>query len=635
MTTSDRTRLEPASRKRGRRPARPRDTIVGRLKAADPFELIRWLARSQPDPRKALAELVQNSLDAGARRIEITRVRERGVLTLRILDDGLGVIPELGRREALGYIATHIGHSRKRSLDPQQRRELLLQGKYGIGLLGFWAIGSELEIRTQLPGEPAQLLRLHEESPQFEIEPYRGRLAFGDRYTEVVVRGMHRAAAVSLTSRRMAEFLAAELRGQLIEREIDLVIRDRIARGRAPKVLTVRPTRFEGDRLELPESLECPGFSTIRVELYLLPPGAPKVHGVAISCAGTIVYDDIADIEISDFRRRPWTEDRLTGLLEFADFQVPPGTRRGVQPDAAALAFVHAVSALEPEVAALVSAAEERAAAAVEANLMRQLERAFREVSRLAPEYDFFAVQGPDRARVGASAPGPDAALAVTDAAEGAVLPASDAEEHADEEAASDEVAELFPPGPLAALEIAPGTTRVEPRGRRRLRAIARDERGRAITDGVSITWEVRGGPGEVTPRDGSRVEFVAHDVCGSAVLEAAARQGSAVATASAVVEIAEAGESARSARTGIPEPTFVEAPAAPWRSRMNDGRWEVNSGHADFRVAMETTRRKLRYLTALLAKEVVVHSFPGPNFSPALERLIGVLTITERSLER
>ena len=61
------------------RQRRPADQIVGKLRAADPFELIRWLARSQPDPRKALAELVQNSIDAGARRIEISRMRERGV----------------------------------------------------------------------------------------------------------------------------------------------------------------------------------------------------------------------------------------------------------------------------------------------------------------------------------------------------------------------------------------------------------------------------------------------------------------------------------------------------------------------------------------------------------------------------
>jgi signal transduction histidine kinase len=83
-----------------RRQARP-DVRTGRLRAADPFELIRWLARSQTDPRKALAELVQNSLDAQARTVTITRVRERGVTTLRVRDDGEGVIPELERSEAL------------------------------------------------------------------------------------------------------------------------------------------------------------------------------------------------------------------------------------------------------------------------------------------------------------------------------------------------------------------------------------------------------------------------------------------------------------------------------------------------------------------------------------------------------
>jgi hypothetical protein len=35
-----------------------------KLKPADPFDLIRCPARSQSDPRKAVAELVQNSVDA-------------------------------------------------------------------------------------------------------------------------------------------------------------------------------------------------------------------------------------------------------------------------------------------------------------------------------------------------------------------------------------------------------------------------------------------------------------------------------------------------------------------------------------------------------------------------------------------
>jgi len=623
--------------RRTRRTRRSPDTIVGRLKPADPFELIRWLARSQPDPRKALAELVQNSLDAGARHIEISRVRERGVLGLHVRDDGAGVIPELGRVEALTYLATHIGHSRKRNLTPEERRELMLQGKYGIGLLGFWAIGAELEIRSQLPGGLAHLLRLHEDSPRYEIEPFRSRLAFGERYTEVVVRGMHRSAAVSLGSRRMAEFLAAELRGQLLERDVDLVIRDRVARGRAAKVIVVRPTRFAGERLDIRESLECAGFGPIRVELYLLPPGETREHAVAVSSGGTLVYDDLAELELADFARSPWTHERLTGLLEFGDFQVPPGTRRGVVPDAAALAFVEAVCTLEPEIVALVEAAEERAAAAVEADLMRQLERAFRDVPRLAPEYDFFAVRGETDARIGPAGSGSSSEIGeASDGAGGVPLDTSAAEEREDEsEPDASGEAELFPPGPLASVQVLPDATRVEPRGRRRFRALAYDAQRRRIREGVRFAWTVREGPGELAPMDGPRVEYLAGGELGRAVIDVEASLDAETRTSSATVEIVEAGDSARSPRTGIPEPSFVAAPAAPWRSRMSEGRWEVNSAHADFRAASASAKRKLRYLTALLAKEVVVHSYPGPNFSSALERLVAILTITERRLER
>jgi hypothetical protein len=162
-------------------------SIRGKVRAHDPFELIRWLALSQPDPRKALAELVQNSLDAGAKRITIRRVREKGVPCLRILDDGLGVIPEMDRSSALQYIATNIGHSRKRSLSPQERLKLMTQGQYGIGLLGFWSLGDRLEMRSALPGQKPQKLVLHRDRPDYVIEPLRGRLPLEERWTEVVV----------------------------------------------------------------------------------------------------------------------------------------------------------------------------------------------------------------------------------------------------------------------------------------------------------------------------------------------------------------------------------------------------------------------------------------------------------------
>jgi hypothetical protein len=618
------------------RERRPRDQIVGKLRAADPFELIRWLARSQPDPRKALAELVQNSIDAQARRVEIVRLREHGVTALHVVDDGEGVIPELAREEALTYIATHIGHSRKRNLTPQERRELMLQGKYGIGLLGFWSIGQVLEMRTQLPGQPAYVLRLFEDSPRYEIERARGRLSLGERATEIVVRALHRPAFLSLSARRISDYLAAELRGQLLARDVTVLVRDRIARGRAPKVLAVEPTRFPGQRLELPETLPVAGFAPLRLELYLLPGGEAAGGRVSISCGGTTIYDDVAQFDAADFRRPPWTDRRLTGLVEFPDFEVPPGTRRGAVPNEAALAFAAALRSVEPAVCAQLADAEARAAAALDADVLRQLERAFRDLPRLAPEYDFFAVRAQGAGGAAFAPRPPDARAAAGEAPgietlpEGVPLP-----EPAVHEPLAEEVPSLLPAGALAALEIIPGDTRVERLGERRLLAQARDASGVRIRRALDIQWSVAGDLGRVEPRHGARTVFHAGAETGTATVTACAREDGATARAEATVRIVEASPAEEARRAGIPEPVFVDEPLGDWRSRLRGEIWEVNSGHADFRAAGETPRRKLRYLAALLAKEVVLHSFPQPQLGPALERLVEVLSIAERRLER
>ena len=67
VSTAARSGGSSSSRTRGSPRRRMPGAVTGKLRAHNPFELIRWLALSQPDPRKALSELVQNSLDAGAR----------------------------------------------------------------------------------------------------------------------------------------------------------------------------------------------------------------------------------------------------------------------------------------------------------------------------------------------------------------------------------------------------------------------------------------------------------------------------------------------------------------------------------------------------------------------------------------
>jgi histidine kinase/DNA gyrase B/HSP90-like ATPase len=603
--------------------------ITGNLRPADPFELIRWLARSQNDPRKALAELVQNSLDAGAGRVQIIRARERGMTALHVVDDGSGVLPEMSREEALAYIATHIGHSRKRNLTPEQRRELMLQGKYGIGLLGFWSIGTHFEMRSQVNDSEPWVLRLTEDQPRFAIERLRGRLPLRGTWTEVVVRQLHRPAFVSLGARRIADYLAAELRGQLLARPVTVTVYDRIARGRAPKILQVQPVRYPGQPVALPDTIDTPR-GPLRVELYLLPEDASESGRVTVSCAGTIVYDDLCEFELADFRRAPWSSGRLTGMLDFAGFEVAPGTRRGVQPDEAAAAFAVAVSQLEETIRSILAGEQERLASELEADMLKQLQRAFRDLPRLAPEYDFFAVRD-EAARV------PVTSGAESEAVQGDSVPPGVAEPGPEEIARPDsestEPAELFAPGPLASVEIVPRSVRVALLGTRRLRARPRDAAGREIREHMDFIWACNSEQSRIEG-DQDEATFQAGEECETATVWVVATQGERHTSGEATVEVVEE-RAELTPPAGIPQPEFVNEPTGNWRSRFRDGQWQVNAGHRDYLIAAETPRRKLRYLTALLAKEIVLHSFPHPQHGTVLERMVEVLTITDRRLER
>src|SRR5206468_8377479 len=63
----------------------------GKLKIGDDWNAITIIALSQTSPLKAIAELVENSIDAKASTVTITRGREHRRHFLSIRDDGEGV----------------------------------------------------------------------------------------------------------------------------------------------------------------------------------------------------------------------------------------------------------------------------------------------------------------------------------------------------------------------------------------------------------------------------------------------------------------------------------------------------------------------------------------------------------------
>ena len=95
--------------------ARTRDA-AGKLRIGDHWSAISIIAQSQDNPLKAVAEFVENSIDAGARNIQIVRGRQRGEPYLKVIDDGEGVRRGADGAPDFRYVATHICDSIKKRL---------------------------------------------------------------------------------------------------------------------------------------------------------------------------------------------------------------------------------------------------------------------------------------------------------------------------------------------------------------------------------------------------------------------------------------------------------------------------------------------------------------------------------------
>ncbi|QDV05064.1 DNA mismatch repair protein [Planctomycetes bacterium Poly30] len=544
-----------------------------KLRPQDPFDLIRLLARSQSDPRKALAELVQNSLDAGARRIEIQWFNDRGRRALSIWDDGAGVFPDLDRSEALRRIAQTIGHSHKRDLTPSQRREELILGKYGIGLIGFWSVGEVLEMRSRVGGEATYVLRMQEEREQGEVFASRSRrLDETDTFTEVTIRQLHETVLNKIKPARLQAFLATELRGQLLDRRATVRIRDRISRGRARKEFLVQPQPYLGRPIEGLSELEVPGYESARLELYLISPEEDRRGTVVLSCGGTVVLDDIAEIDGVDALRKPWTSGRFEGVIDFPDLHVAPASRRGFSYDEPVAAFLAQLSKLESDLALRVESESERRAALRNQQVARQIRKAFASVAEALPDYDFFDVQAslrgdgagagtasgaglaswldgaaesagegddPEGVGVGSNPPTPidesrearppsvgelpsteegasESAGAARKSAGSTDLGGSSAGSASGKSPASSsgeapEPQHLFPPGPLASIKLRPARIRLTASEERQLSVTALDADGRTPEGEIEYRWRVEG-VGQLDAHEGSQVTFKAPD---------------------------------------------------------------------------------------------------------------------------
>ena len=182
----------------------------GRLKIGDDWNAITIIALSQSSPLKAIAELVENSIDAKAHAITITRGREHGQHFLAIRDDGEGVPRDGEGKPDFRYVATHICDSVKRRLKADGSAGL--QGEFGIGLLSFWTVGEELAMTSTGADRRAYQMIMRKGDPGYSIAPKR--LLFGESGTEVRIAPLLDGVR-TLSGEKIQWYLAAELRDRI------------------------------------------------------------------------------------------------------------------------------------------------------------------------------------------------------------------------------------------------------------------------------------------------------------------------------------------------------------------------------------------------------------------------------------
>ena len=306
-----RTRIEVEASRQGKAADR------GKLKIGDDWNAIRIIALSQSNPLKAIAEFVENSIDAHAKIVTITRGREHGEHYLSIKDDGDGVPRDEEGRPNFKYVATHICDSIKRRLKAEGIGNGL-QGEFGIGLLSFWTVGDQLTMISAGSDQRSYQMTMSKGDSGYTVSSRR--VLFAEPGTELRISPLLEGIRI-LSGEKIQWYLASELRDRIRSAKVRVTVIDKLAR----KQYEVEPRAYEGRLLHQLPAVRTP-FGDAYAELYLAEPA--DSCRVALTRAGTRVIEDLATLP--GLEHAPWSSRYLQGLIDVPFLNLTPSTRSGI-----------------------------------------------------------------------------------------------------------------------------------------------------------------------------------------------------------------------------------------------------------------------------------------------------------------
>ena len=595
----------------------------GRLKIGDAWNAITIIALSQENPLKAIAEFVENSIDARAGRVTITRGREQGEHFLMVADDGEGVPRNPDGIPDFHYVGTHICDSIKRrlKLDGSQG----IQGEFGIGLLSFWTVGEVLAMSSAAEDDTIYEMRMRKGDPSYRI--VKRRTLIPEPGTRLKIRPLLPGIR-QLSGEKIQWYLASELRERIRQSGVRIKVIDRQAR----KEYNVKPRDFTGQLLHnLPEAKSVHG--DIYIELYLNESGTENEVGLYRS--GTRILKSLSQLDV--FQCPPWNEGFLQGIVDAPFLHLTPTTRTGVIQDEVFESFVQSLAPVAGGLNEIIDEQKRAEEERTSRQTLRAIQRAFREAMLTLPaeEYDWFDINVRQRfRRAGTSAVAEERGDEETEET-GAL---SVAETEQESETRQKQFFEYA--GPLHSVRISPGSCAFAVGKSRGLRAIARDRNGNLIEEDLAVNWGILEGAGSLEDAESVFVTFHAPEEPGLTRIGVTATQNEITCEAEAIITVTDSllpeTKERSGSRHGLPGYTFEHAPGQLWRSRYDSEQnlVVINNGHRDFIFASKKTKAlKLRYITRLFAKEMVNRNFPGLPREQLLERLIELSLYTEEYL--
>ncbi|MBN1525205.1 MAG: ATP-binding protein [Spirochaetales bacterium] len=608
-----------------RSPRQKTNNTTGKLKIGDNWSAISIIALSQNNPLKAIAEFVENSIDARAKNITIVRGKERGDQYLKIIDDGEGVPKNEEGIPNFAYVATHICDSIKKRLKKNGMQGI--QGEFGIGLLSFWTVGERLSMSSA--GTDGSLYRMEMTRDEQGYSITSKKMLLPDEGTELVIHPLLPGLR-QLSGEKIQNYLASELRDRIRTSGVIITIKDRYSR----KELVVEPRQFEGLLIHDIPLIETP-FGEIYPEIYLN--AYNQENTIALHRLGTRVFPDITKID--EFNEHPWNSGYLQGMIDVGFLNLTPGTRDGVIRDDRYFHFINALAAIESMLSEIIEqekkAEEEKASKDILKSVQKALKEAF--LALPAEEYAWLDLYGGKGTKQGKQ---PES----SDTVQSELPPDNDAvimKEKNLELGLTEEKKFYEYAGPLYSVIVTPSSSIIKTRENKNLRIIARDKNRRLVENAIETSWSIKEGAGTLTKTAGEMTTFEAAEEPGITVITAVVTQHNIQCTAESIITVTEElikkdADSQTGSSMGLPSYTFKHSPGELWRSRYDKSTNVIiiNNGHADYHFAAKKNTRKLKYITKLYTKELILHNFAGYTKEEILERMVELELYTEENLK-